>query len=357
MKFKTILITGGCGFVGSNLALKIKENYPETEIITFDNLKRSGSELNVPRILDAGIKFVKGDVRFREQLVFKEKIDLIIECSAEPSVLAGVGESPLYVTDTNLGGTINCLELARQDQASFIFLSTSRVYPIAELSQIKYKEGKDRFLLSPSQDILGVSESGIKEDFPLGKIRTLYGATKLSSEHIINEFSNLYRIPSIINRCGVITGPWQFGKVDQGVIPLWIARHLYADKSLSYIGFGGEGKQVRDFLHVDDLFNVIDLEMSNFDKLNGETFNIGGGLENSLSLKEMTDLCHKITGNIIDINSIFKCREGDIPIYITDSSKFRNITGWKPKKFSEETFRDIYNWIIVNKEDLRHILN
>lgn len=358
MRYKNILITGGAGFVGSNLAMKLKENYPIAEIFALDNLKRRGVELNIPRLRDKAIKFIHGDIRSKEDLNFEESgaIDLIIECSAEPSVLAGVNGSPEYLINTNLAGAINCFELARKNKADVVFLSTSRVYPMEEINGLNYKENETHFELLEEQKILGVSAKGISEDFPLGKTRSMYGATKLAAEFILREYMQAYQIKAIINRCGVITGPWQFGKIDQGVIVLWIARHIFS-KPLSYIGYGGKGKQVRDFLHIDDLFDVIKIQLDDFDKFNGEIFNIGGGLANSLSLLEMTNLCQKMTGNKIEISSAAENRPNDVKLYISDCSKFKNLTGWQPQKNAEQTFGEIHQWIIDNKKDLELILS
>ena len=182
-------------------------------------------------------------------------VDTIIDCSAEPSVLAGFA-SPQYVLQTNLLGTINALELARQIQARFLFLSTSRVYPIETLKSIKYTEQKNRFSINPDQNVPGVSKLGIAKNFTLQSYRSLYGTTKLASEMLIEEYRHAYGLEAIINRCGVITGPWLMGKVDLGVIVLWVAAH-YFEKSLSYIGYNGTGKQVRDLLHIDDLLSLI----------------------------------------------------------------------------------------------------
>lgn len=356
MKYKTILITGGLGFVGSNLAQKIKTEYPNVRVIAFDNLYRKGSELNIPRLEKIGVEIKEGDVRKRKDFKFDIKIDLIIECAAEPSVMAGLNESPLYAVDTNLNGAINCLELARTDGASLIFLSTSRVYPLKELREIKLKESSTRFEIANRQKLDGVSKFGISEDFPLGDVRTLYGATKLASEFMIKEYAENYQIPSVINRCGVITGPWQFGKVDQGVISLWVARHIYQSKKLSYIGFGGTGKQVRDFIHIDDLFEALKFQMENLSKWRGEVFNIGGGKERSLSLYELTKLCQDLSGVKIKIDQIKEDRVGDIPIYMTDSRKFQKVSGWKPRIGSKETIKSLFDWMKENKELLRPIL-
>ena len=133
MNYRSLLVTGGAGFVGSNLAIKYKQRYPELRVSAFDNLKRRGSELNIPRLQQFGIEFIHGDIRNQEDFTGFE-IDLILECSAEPSVLAGYGGSPRYLLNTNLVGTHNCLELARKQRADLVFLSTSRVYPIWALS-------------------------------------------------------------------------------------------------------------------------------------------------------------------------------------------------------------------------------
>jgi CDP-paratose 2-epimerase len=351
---RQVLITGGAGFVGSSLGLGLAQLYPDWKIIALDNLKRRGSELNIPRLKQAGIEFVHGDVRNAEDLEASAlPVDLILECSAEPSVLAGYN-SPGYVLQTNLIGTINCLELARQTQADFIFLSTSRVYPIAYLNQLNYTETDTRFQLSEQQNLPGVSAFGIAEQFPLDLPRSLYGSTKLASELIINEYGNAYGLRTLINRCGVLTGPWQMGKVDQGVFALWVANH-YFQKSLKYIGYGGTGKQVRDFLHVADLLDLIDIQIANLAQFKGQTFNVGGGQDFSLSLYETTKLCQEITGNSIMIEAVPENRTGDMPIFITDSRRVIEATGWQPQRNGKTLIKDICDWIHTHEKELKSI--
>lgn len=354
MDFKNILITGGAGFVGSNVALKLQADFPEAHIYVLDNLKRRGSELSLTRLKDAGIEFIHGDIRNKEDLVF-ESVDLLIECSAEPSVLAGIGSSPDYLMNTNLVGTLNCLELAREHNAACLFLSTSRVYPISYINNLNYTESENRFDISDEQTTQGASSKGIAEDFPLDKPRSLYGTSKLASELVVAEYIDTYGLKAIVNRCGVITGPWQMGKIDQGVFVLWVAKH-YFKQSLSYIGYGGEGKQVRDFIHIDDLYRSIKIQIENFDAYSGETWNIGGGLPNSVSLKELTALCEQITGNKIPIESVKEDRPADLRFFITDSSRFLTKSGLTWEKDAETTVRDIYNWIKDNEGDLKRIL-
>ncbi|MFA6016673.1 MAG: NAD-dependent epimerase/dehydratase family protein [Patescibacteria group bacterium] len=356
MNYKNILITGGAGFVGSNLAIKFKEKYPKTCIYVLDNLKRSGSELNLPRLKSKGIIFVHGDIRNKEDFDELGKIDLLIECSAEPSVMAGINSSPTYLINTNLNGTINCLEFARKNKSAFIFISTSRVYPIEKINGLNYVEEKTRFSLKKKQMIRGASDQGISEEFPLLGARSLYGATKLSSELLLEEYIYNYGLKGIINRCGVITGPWQMGKVDQGVFVLWVARHIFGGK-LSYIGYGGQGKQVRDFIHIDDLFGLLDIQINNINKFSGNTYNVGGGIKNSVSLKELTAMCEKVTGNKIQINSVNKTRPADLKLFITNAEKIKKLAHWKPKKDLEQTIVDIAKWVNENKELLRPILS
>jgi CDP-paratose 2-epimerase len=354
MQYKNVLITGGAGFVGSNLALKLKADFPNTQITCLDNLKRRGSELSLKRLKAADINFVHGDIRSKEDLVF-DKIDLLIECSAEPSVLAGINSAPDYLINTNLVGTLNCLELARQHNAATMFLSTSRIYPMEYINNLDYTESETRFNISDNQKIKGASSKGIAEDLPLDKPRSLYGATKLASELFIAEYADSYGLKTITNRCGVITGPWQMGKVDQGVFVLWVAKH-YFKQELSYIGYGGTGKQVRDFIHIDDLYAAISTQLQNFDTYAGQVLNIGGGLENSVSLQELTALCQEITGNTITIHSVTEERQADLRFFITDSTRFLELSGLSWKKDARSTVQDIYEWIKDNEQDLRAIL-
>lgn len=350
-----ILVTGGAGFVGSNLAIGLKLAYPGARVVALDNLKRRGSELTLTRLRNAGVEFVHGDIRSLADIEAVGATELVVECSAEPSALAGYGESPRYVLDTNLSGTINCLEYARKFGSSFVFLSSSRVYPIAGLSDLAYTEGDTRFELADLQPVRGASGAGIAEDFPIDGRRTLYGATKLASELILQEYIGMYGMRGVINRCGVLTGPWQMGKVDQGVVVLWAARHFYK-QNIKYIGFGGTGKQVRDVLHVDDLLALVLHQIEHLNDLNGKVFNVGGGREVSVSLLELTNACERITGNRISIDADPETREGDVPIYITDTTLVRETCGWQPKRGVDQILTDIVGWLTAYRDMLEPIL-
>jgi CDP-paratose 2-epimerase len=269
--------------------------------------------------------------------------------------LAGLEGRTEYLIDTNLKGTINCLNYAVKYNAQFIFLSTSRIYPIAALEAANWKEENTRFVWVDEQSIEGISSSGVSERLRLDGYRSLYGTTKLASELIIQEYKQMFDLKTIINRCGVIAGPFQMGKIDQGVIVLWAAKHYWQGK-LNYIGYGGLGKQVRDILHIDDLFHLIDIQLNAMDKFSGEIFNAGGGKNCSLSLLELTQLCEKFSGNKIHIGQTMENRTSDLRIYITDNQKVTQATSWKPEKNPDEIIEEIFDWIQGNENLLKPIL-
>ncbi len=353
MNYTAILVTGGAGFVGSHIALRLKDCFPGCAVTALDNLIRKGSELNVPRLDAAGVRFVRGDVRNPKDLASVGAIDLVIECSAECSVLAGYHSSARYLIDTNLMGAVNCLEHAKEHHADFIFLSTSRVYPIEKLRALALVETETRLSFSESAPGRGVSGKGINEDFPLDGYRSFYGSSKLAAEHLVEEYIHGYGMRGVINRCGVIAGPWQMGKVDQGVITLWVARHLYQGQ-LSYIGF--RGKQVRDVLDVDDLWSLLELQIDDISHFSGKTFNVGGGIEYAVSLRELTALCEQATGNRLSIPFVDEVREADVPYYVSDYSAVQALCGWQPRKTLKQTLAAIADWIREHSEELKPLL-
>ncbi|MFT3794525.1 NAD-dependent epimerase/dehydratase family protein [Flavobacterium sp.] len=350
-----IVITGGAGFVGSSLCLQLKEKYPHYTITAFDNLKRRGSELNLADFQQKGIPFIHGDIRNQEDMASIGEFDVLVEASAEPSVMAGLDSDPTYVINNNLYGSINCFNACLKHKAKLIFLSTSRVYPIETIEKAAFTEEATRFNFTDNQSVAGISKKGISEDLRLDGARSFYGTTKLSSELFIQEYAEFYGLQAAVTRFGVIAGPRQMGKTDQGVVTLWMAKH-YWNQSLKYIGYGGTGKQVRDILHVDDLVELIDLQIHQIEKFTGKIFNAGGGLANSASLQEMTAICEKISGHKISIGSETETRPADLRLFVTDNSAIEAATGWKPKRSVETVFTDIYHWIKANETQLEKIL-
>ena len=347
---KRVLITGGCGFVGSNLAVSFAAH--GFEVTVFDNLSRRGSVHLRDRVQAHGIRVVQGDIRNTEELgSLKEDIALMVECSAEPSVLAGTkGIDARYVLDVNLQGAINCFEWARQRLVPVIFLSSSRVYPYDVLNALPFKETPTRFELA--QGMAGVTAQGVSTEMPLAGVRSLYGATKLCAELILKEYAVQYGLPAIIDRCGVIAGPWQLGKVDQGVFTFWMANH-YFNKPLQYIGYGGQGKQVRDLLHIADLSELIIKQahalIEDNPKYRGAIFNAGGSGGANLSLCETTLLCQELTGHKVEIKGVLENRPADMNWFVMDNGNTATAFGWKPTRSARQILSDTYDWLKGNE--------
>ncbi len=351
-----VLVAGGAGFIGSRLAIALANTLGENQVVVLDNLTRRGSELNLNSLTASGVHFVHGDIRCLEDLGdAKLQAETIIDCSAEPSVLAGYSASQRMVQN-NLVGTINLLEKAKEWRSRFVFLSTSRVYPIEPLCRLPIHEHDDRLAFDEkATGLIGVSSEGLSENFPLQGYRSLYGATKLAGELMVEEYRQAFGLKTVINRFGVITGPGQMARSDQGVFALWMAAHVLK-RPLKYIGFGGSGKQVRDLLHVDDLVDLVQLQLKRFEEIDGETFNAGGGATRALSLLQTTKLCEEISGNRIHFDSILENRPGDIPWFVTDARKLESTLGWKPRLSARETLESIFRWIVADEQTLARVL-
>ena len=333
-----ILITGGCGFVGSNIALYLKKNLKKSQIYCLDNLTRAGSTVNKKRLNKAKIKNFKINIENFQKIKLLPKFDLIIDCCAEPAIEASRLDSD-RVFNTNLVGTFNILKKCLKDNSNIIFLSSSRVYSIEKLRGLIKKFA----LKKPIK-----SKIKINENFKTSSVSSLYGFTKLASEKLIKEMFFKTNLKFIIDRFGVISGPWQFGKQDQGFVPLWVAKH-FLKKKLKYIGFGGQGHQVRDVVHIDDACKIIFLQIKNMKKINNDIFNIGGGPNNAISLKSLTIKCQELTNNVIKLKKITKTSIFDIPYYVTDNTKIKKFYKWKPQKNIDTILKDIYDWLLRNK--------
>ena len=333
-----ILITGGCGFVGSNIAIFLKANLKKAKIYSLDNLMRNGSVLNKNRLKKHKIKNYNINIENYKKIKILPKFNLIIDCCADPAIENSKKE-PDRVFNTNLLGTFNILKKCISDKSNIIFLSSSRVYSIEKLRKLIPK-------LKLKKPIK--SKNKIDEKFDTNSVSSLYGFTKFSSEKLIQEFFYNRNLKYIINRFGVIAGPWQFGKQDQGFVPLWVAKHLYK-KKLSYIGFGGYGHQVRDIIHVNDVCEILLIQILKLKKIYNEIFNIGGGEKNRISLKDLTFKCQKITNNKISISKKNKTSIFDIPYYVTSNAKIFKFYKWRPKYSIDKIINDIYKWLKLNK--------
>jgi CDP-paratose 2-epimerase len=348
-----ILVTGGAGFIGSHLALALRQS--GAAVVALDNLRRRGSELALARLRAGGVAFAHGDVRSAEDIEAVGKVDLLVECSAEPSVHAGYGGAPGYLLNSNLLGLINCLEHLRRHGGDLVFLSTSRVYPIAGLRSLELTQVGQRLAPARGASGPGWSEAGITEAFPMQGSRSLYGATKLAAEVLIEEYRALYGLRAVVNRCGVVAGPWQMGKVDQGFVALWLARHVFGGE-LSYSGFGGAGLQVRDVLHVADLCELVAAQIDALAAHDGHVANVGGGADRSLSLAELTDSCRALTGVRLPLGSMSETRQADIPYYVSDCTALYRRTAWRPRRSLDRILADTHRWLVDERSWLEPLM-
>ena len=335
-----ILITGISGFCGYTICNRILQDFPNFKIFGIDNLSRPGSEKNVTSLNSLGVKFVRADIRNHSDIDSLPKVDWVIDCAANPSVLAGmdVQSSSRQLMEHNLLGTINLLEYCKKHKAGLILLSTSRVYSASELANLPVYSSNDRFKLEPSGRP-GISENGISESFSTASPISLYGASKLASEALILEYGQCFDFPVWINRCGVLAGAGQFGKADQGIFSFWI--HSFREKKpLKYIGFEGSGNQVRDALHPNDLVPLIVQQMQKPDRSVPKILNLGGGINNSISLKELSIWCEGRFG-VNQVGSSQEERPMDAPWIVMDTSCAYDYWDWKPQTNLERIFNEI----------------
>jgi CDP-paratose 2-epimerase len=327
-----ILITGICGFVGSRLAIAIRERLPQTEVFGIDNLLRPGSESNRVNLASKSVKFLHGDLRMRSDVEVIPTCDWVIDAAANPSVLAGVDgrSSPRQVGEHNLLGTLNVLEYCREKKAGLVLLSSSRVYSVRDLAALPVREDKQAFVLDAAKSSSpGVSESGVAECFPVRQPISLYGATKLSSEIMAIEYGSTFGFPVWIDRCGVLAGAGQFGTAEQGIFSYWLHAHA-ARVRLRYIGFGGCGYQVRDAFHPEDLADLVIAQLRR-DPPQDSIYNAGGGASNAMSLTQLTRWCDARFGRH-GPESDPQPRPYDIPWLVMDSTRVAREFGWAPKR-------------------------
>jgi CDP-paratose 2-epimerase len=352
-----ILITGGCGFLGSQLALYLRAR--GHDVLAMDNLVRRGSESNIERLQSHGITFVHGDVRCVEDFSGLPKdIDLICDASAQPSVVSGYA-NPMFDLTNNTLGVIHVLEFARERNCPLIFCSTNRIYSAFRINALPRRETPTRLewdceawrgIPMESRPSGFDPQHGVSEEFSLdGAGRSIYGVSKLMADVVCQEYADAFDIPVIVNRLGVISGAGQFGKIDQGWV-VWWAVACWFGLPLKYIGWGG--KQVRDILFVDDVCRLVDMEINQIGNLRSGVFNAGGGAANSLSLLEATQFLENKLGRSMSIAHEDNPRKADTVIYVTDNRKVERVLGWKPEVSLAKGWESILTWIADNEEIL-----
>ncbi len=337
-----LLITGICGFVGSTLAKSWLAAEPDLTIYGLDNFIRPGSEKNRVELQKLGIRLFHGDIRIQSDFEGLPGVDWVLDASANPSILAGIDgkSSSRQLIEHNLLGTVNILEYCKLHKAGFILISTSRVYSIPPLSRVAVEPVDQAFCLKADQKLPpGLSDAGVSEEFSTASPISLYGSTKLASETLALEYGETFRFPVWINRCGVLAGASQFGRIDQGIFAYWINSWLRR-QPLAYIGFGGKGYQVRDCLHPRDLVPLLQKQISDSSREPVRLVNIGGGAESAMSLAQLSSWCAARFGKH-QIGCKKELRQFDIPLLVMDSSLAGSIWGWKPQTPLESILKEI----------------
>ncbi len=346
-----ILVTGACGFVGSALIRGWADSGAGHRVFGLDNLVRGGSEKNRGALAKLGAKLFHGDIRMASDFETLPEVDWVIDAAANPSVMAGVDgkTSSRQLLEHNLLGTLNMLEFCKSRRAGFILLSTSRVYAISALAALPLEASGSAFRPKPTGPFPpGFGARGVREEFSTEPPISLYGASKAASEALALEYGRAFGFPVWINRCGVMAGAGQFGHAEQGIFSYWI-NSWRAKRPLRYIGFGGAGRQVRDCLHPLDLLPLLKRQMSRSGDAPERVFNIAGGIENSMSLSQLSEWCRERFGPL-DVASDARERPFDVPWLVLDSSKAGSFWGWRPERGIEDVLGEIADFAEKNPD-------
>jgi CDP-paratose 2-epimerase len=337
-----ILITGICGFVGSALAVSLLERMEGLSVVGIDNLTRPGSETNRMRLENLGVGFIHADLRSASDFAGLPACDWVIDAAANPSVLAGLSGmgASRRLFEHNLSGLGNVLEYCREHRAGLLLLSSSRVYSIPALCAIPLRVHDRAFILQPGARLpAGLTRDGIGTTFSTAAPLSLYGATKLASEIMAQEFSEAFGFPVWITRCGVLAGAGQFGTAAQGIFAYWINAHLRR-RPLRYIGFDGTGHQTRDALHPADLAALLMTQMRTTRCGGQRIYTAGGGPANTMSLAQLTAWCDARFGcHAPDVD--LEPRRYDIPWIAMDNTAAAADFNWRLEMPLAEILDDI----------------
>jgi len=344
MDNKKILITGGAGFIGVNLAksLLAKGN---RQVIVYDNLSRKGVENNLRWLRSQkyrNFQFIKGDIRDYKKL--KEAVrgcGEVYHLAAQVAVTKSV-EDPIEDFRINAEGALCVLEAVRKvsPKAAVIFASTNKVY--GELLHFKLKEGKTRYILTEKKK--GVAETE-NLDF-----HSPYGCSKGTADQYFRDYYRIYGLKTVVFRQSCIYGEHQYGNEDQG----WVAHFIIKSMLGRKISIYGDGKQIRDLLEVSDLIRAYGAAMKKVNKAKGEIYNIGGGAENAFSLLELIFFMEKEMGKKIEYD-FSEWRPGDQKVFISDNTKLKKELGWSPSISKERGIRKLIAWIEDNIDIIRKV--
>lgn len=329
---RNVLITGGAGFIGSNLAAHLLKD-PSVKVHIFDNFSRWGVDRNLKWLSSltnpSRLTVTRGDVRDREALrKAASNATEIYHFAAQVAVTTSL-DNPVEDCEVNLGGTLNMLEAARSSSLRpfILFTSTNKVY--GSLPNLQVARLSTRYWFRDS-DLMG-----IREDCPLD-FHSPYGCSKGAADQYVHDYARIYDLPTVVFRMSCIAGPRQFGNEDQG----WVAHFLYSAWQHRKITIYGDGRQVRDVLHVHDLVEAMSAVREHREVTAGQVYNVGGGAKRAASVLEILKRIQEITGEVPRCD-FAKVRPGDQQIYVTDYSKLTQHTGWMPKRNLDTVLNDI----------------
>ncbi len=329
-----ILITGGAGFIGFNVAQKLKSK--GHDVIILDNKKDGKNALNWSLAEECGIKTIHGSINHLPLL--GGDVDAIVHCAAQTAVTKSL-EDPCHDFITNAEGTFNVCEFARKHDAKIIYTSTNKVYG-GNVNKISLKERETRYQY-------GSKKYCIDELFPIDHTaHSPYGSSKLAADLYVQEYHHTYGLDTVVFRMSCIYGSDQTGSEDQG----WIAHMVHQWVHGGRINIFGNGKQVRDVLHIDDLIplflRVIERDVSG-------VFNIGGGLKNTISVLELINMLDEWEPHNRDMIFWYPWRLADQKVYISNASKAQKILGFRPTISPQKGIRGLFNKEILMKDRVR----
>lgn len=332
-----VLITGGAGFIGTNLAHRLLRSGRLVRI--YDNLSRPGAEYNLRWLRAAHgsrVQVEQGDVRSTADLSRAlADVGTVFHLAAQVAVTTSLAD-PRDDFAVNAAGTLNLLELIRETgrRIALVFTSTNKVY--GALDDVPVIASATRY--NPAVDLRGIDESR-----PLS-FHSPYGCSKGTADQYVLDYARGYGVDATVFRMSCIYGPHQHGTEDQG----WVAHFLIRTQQDLPITIYGDGKQVRDLLYVDDLIDALLLAEAKLPEIAGQVFNIGGGPDNTLSLQELVERISALNGAPVEI-AYGTWRTGDQRWYVSDPRKFECATGWRPKTNVEQGIRQLHQWIYVNR--------
>ncbi len=337
---KRVLITGGAGFIGSNLADRlIRDGH---DVIVFDNLSRRGADKNLEWLKQrhgARFQFIQGDIRSEEPVnQAMVGVEVVYHLAGQTAVTTSVTR-PRDDFEANALGTFNVIEAARRfgDEPAVLYASTNKVYGSMEGAAVVELPTRYTFRDLPN---------GADESQPLD-FHSPYGCSKGAGDQYVRDYYRIYGLPTVVFRQSCIYGPRQMGVEDQG----WVAWFMIAALLGRPITIFGTGKQVRDLLYVDDLIEAYVLAVEHIDTTAGQVYNIGGGAERTLSVwVEFAPLLAKALGRDMTPPRLASERPGDQPVFFADTGKARRDFGWQPRVGVEEGILRLGEWIAANTD-------